>query len=172
GEAAPAVRGIDIHAAQFRRRHAEIFEPEHSGELVAVIGDEKRAVLLGIIVREAADLGLERNRHIGFERLAQCGRRKLTADLNEQVARRSLVRIGVAADRKAHLCFGASASSAPRNFSSSFSAAPSTLGNSSFNSSIVSTIASAMTRRANHLLSAGTTYHGASGRLVWRIISS
>src|SRR3977135_2424067 len=111
----------DAASANLERTSAD-GGPEHSGELVPVIGDEKRAVLLGIIVREAVDLGLERHRHIGFERLAQRGRRKLAAYLNEQVARGRMIRIGIAADRKAHFRFSVSASSAPRTFSRSFRA--------------------------------------------------
>src|SRR5262245_35900444 len=55
------------------------------------------------------------------------------------------------------------ASSALRTFIISRKAPPSTLGNSRWSSSIVSTRAAATMSRANHLLSAGITYHGASG---------
>jgi hypothetical protein len=48
----------------------------------------------------------------------------------------------------------------------------STFGKARFSSSSASITVAATTRRVNHLLSAGTTYHGAWGVLVARIISS
>ena len=49
---------------------------------------------------------------------------------------------------------------------------PETFGYSSLISARASTMAHKQTSREYHLLSAGTTYHGASREEVWRIISS
>ena len=65
-----------------------------------------------------------------------------------------------------------SANSASRIASNSFFFALSTSGNARSNSSSASTIADATTSRVNHLLSAGTTYHGACLVAVFCTISS
>lgn len=54
----------------------------------------------------------------------------------------------------------------------SLSSASETVGNCRSSRPIVSTTTPATTKYANHLLSAGTTYQGASRVLVWRITSS
>src|SRR5262249_32783436 len=65
-----------------------------------------------------------------------------------------------------------SLSSALRTFIMARRAAPSTLGNARSSFSMVSMMARATISRANHLLSAGITYHGACGVEVARIMSS
>src|SRR5436190_6286740 len=172
GEPAPAVGSIDVHAPKLGGCGAKPFEAEHPGKLLAVIDHEERALPLRVIVREPVDLVAQRNRHVVLKCVAQSGRCKLAIDANEKIADSGVIAVPIPADREIHFRLGASAISAPRTCSSSFSTLPCTLGNSSFSPSIASTIASAMTRRANHLLSAGTTYQRASSRLVWRIASS
>src|SRR5262249_47781933 len=142
--------------------------------LVAVADDEERPLPFGIVLGEPVDLVTQRDRHVALERLAQVGSRKLAIDPDEKVANDGMLAVAIAANVERHLprFFGASAISAPRTRSSSFSAAPSTFGNSSFSPSMACAMASAMTSRANHLLSAGTTYQGASSRLVCWIASS
>src|SRR6516165_7872019 len=67
---------------------------------------------------------------------------------------------------------GASASSASRTLRISLRSAAPTLGNERSRPFSASMITEATTRRVNHLWSAGTTYQGACGVLVARIISS
>lgn len=67
---------------------------------------------------------------------------------------------------------GQGRSSSSRNLGKNSFNSPETFGYSSLISARASTMAHMQTSREYHLLSAGTTYHGASREEVWRIISS
>src|SRR5580704_1938679 len=71
--------------------------------------------------------------------------------------------------RSSHEVWTASSARAAAN---SFFFSASTFGYVRLSSSTASPIAAATTRRVNHLLSAGTTYHGACLAAVARIASS
>src|SRR3954469_1635851 len=173
-QSASAVPGIDIHAPQLGRWRAEPLEAEHACKLLVIVDNKERAPPLRIVVGEPVDLIAQRDSDVALESVAKSRRGKLAIDVDEKIANCGMVAVAIAAEREPHVTrrLGFSASSAPRTRSSCFSAAPSTFRNSSFSPSIASTMASAITSRANHLLSAGTTYQGASSRLVWRIASS
>src|SRR5262249_53203909 len=152
----------------------EPLEPEHARELLAVIGNKESALPLRVIVRKPINLVAQRNRHVALEGITQRGQGEFAVHADEQISHVRMGSVRIAPDPERHFprFFGASAISAPRTRSSSLSAAPSIVGNSRSRPSIASTMASAMKRRANHLLSAGTTYQRALSRLVCLMASS